>query len=351
MCFRKNRLLLLLIACICFSCSQPSLNFYSGSLDQAFIEAERKDKDLLVVAYMPGCESCNSFIESLATSKEAKSELSDFLIYKCPLNQVGNEYLAQITYNIASPTSYIFRNGRLTKVVIGEKEPTKFLSILSNSSDASTMYQKNKMGLKNSEYVQFVNEIFAWYRLAESNTVNKKQVREGLNALLKSMNLKSYFFNNYLASKLYKKINIPDSAEFYARQSLEYDDDFSIFLYQNLRRDMKFLAKVNYETTKDPYLQFETLSKNLGSQVLKSKPKAIFKFKNSGKSPLIIKNVLANCDCMKIKWPLTPILPNHSSAIEVVYDSNYVGGFSKVLFVTSNAANEQEKLILTGIIN
>lgn len=45
-------------------------------------------------------------------------------------------------------------------------------------------------------------------------------------------------------------------------------------------------------------------------------------FTNSGESPLVITDAKTACPCTKIKFPTTPILPNQTDSIRVVFDTN-----------------------------
>ena len=63
-----------------------------------------------------------------------------------------------------------------------------------------------------------------------------------------------------------------------------------------------------------------------------------FKFKNTGKSPLIISNATATCGCTVPEIPKEPILPGKEGVIKVVFNSEGKEGMQdKVVTVTSNA--------------
>ncbi|QPH39479.1 DUF1573 domain-containing protein [Pedobacter endophyticus] len=63
-----------------------------------------------------------------------------------------------------------------------------------------------------------------------------------------------------------------------------------------------------------------------------------FKFRNTGKSPLIISNATATCGCTVPQIPGEPILPGKEGKINVVFNSEgKMGVQDKVVTVTSNA--------------
>ena len=76
-----------------------------------------------------------------------------------------------------------------------------------------------------------------------------------------------------------------------------------------------------------------------------------FKFKNTGKEPLIISNCQASCGCTTPSCPKEPIAPGASGMIKVKYDSNRVGVFTKTVTVTSNAKNSPITLSIKGKID
>jgi hypothetical protein len=76
-----------------------------------------------------------------------------------------------------------------------------------------------------------------------------------------------------------------------------------------------------------------------------------FKFKNTGKSPLILTNVQVTCGCTAPKWPKEPIMPGKTAVIEVSFNSaGKMGKQNKVITVTSNASNATEYLTINSNI-
>lgn len=74
-----------------------------------------------------------------------------------------------------------------------------------------------------------------------------------------------------------------------------------------------------------------------------------FKFKNTGKSPLILTNVQVQCGCTNVDgWPKEPIAPGKTATFKVKYDSKRVGKFDKKITVTSNAKSSSVVLTIKG---
>ena len=74
-----------------------------------------------------------------------------------------------------------------------------------------------------------------------------------------------------------------------------------------------------------------------------------FKFKNTGKSPLIISNATATCGCTVPEIPKEPILPGKEGVIKVVFSSEgKMGMQDKVVTITSNANPNVNTVHLVG---
>ena len=75
-----------------------------------------------------------------------------------------------------------------------------------------------------------------------------------------------------------------------------------------------------------------------------------FKFKNTGKEPLIISNATGSCGCTVPTWPKEPIKPGESSTIKVKYDTKRLGAINKSVTITSNATEATKVLRIKGEI-
>lgn len=98
-------------------------------------------------------------------------------------------------------------------------------------------------------------------------------------------------------------------------------------------------------------LKFDDENYNFGKITQGEKVAYSYKFKNVGKSPLIILNATATCGCTVPEVPKEPIKPGDEGEIKVVFDSNGKSGMQdKVITVTSNAEPSVASLHLTGEI-
>ncbi len=75
-----------------------------------------------------------------------------------------------------------------------------------------------------------------------------------------------------------------------------------------------------------------------------------FKFKNTGKTPLIISNAKGSCGCTVPDWPKDPIKPGETSVVKATYDTKRIGAFTKTVTVSSNAKDPNMVLTIKGVV-
>lgn len=75
-----------------------------------------------------------------------------------------------------------------------------------------------------------------------------------------------------------------------------------------------------------------------------------FKFKNTGKEPLIIYSATGSCGCTVPTAPKEPIKPGETGIIKVHYDTKRVGSFEKTVTVASNGKTASKTLKIKGTV-
>ncbi|MBL7816826.1 MAG: DUF1573 domain-containing protein [Saprospiraceae bacterium] len=99
-----------------------------------------------------------------------------------------------------------------------------------------------------------------------------------------------------------------------------------------------------------PVMTFEKTEIDYGTVALGADGVRIFKFKNTGTEPLVIKNARGSCGCTVPKWPNEPIGVGKTGVIEVKYDTNRSGVFTKSVYVETNESNSQHTLTIKGSV-
>ena len=88
-------------------------------------------------------------------------------------------------------------------------------------------------------------------------------------------------------------------------------------------------AKIRFTETEHQY----------GTIMKGSDGNCVFTYVNEGNEPLILQNVKASCGCTTPSYTQKPVMPGQKGTIQVHYNTNNVGGFSKTVTVTSNAVD------------
>lgn len=100
-----------------------------------------------------------------------------------------------------------------------------------------------------------------------------------------------------------------------------------------------------------PELTFEKTSHDFG-KFSENDPVVTytFKFKNTGKAPLIIHQAVASCGCTVPQFTKEPIKPGEKGEIIVTYNGagRFPGKFRKTITIHSNAENELVRLYIKG---
>lgn len=96
-------------------------------------------------------------------------------------------------------------------------------------------------------------------------------------------------------------------------------------------------------------ISFEHGMYNFGTITQGDKVNYDFKFKNTGKSPLIITDATATCGCTIPEKPKEPVKPGETGVIKVVFNSTgKLGMQDKVVTITSNGNPSTTEVHLIG---
>lgn len=77
---------------------------------------------------------------------------------------------------------------------------------------------------------------------------------------------------------------------------------------------------------------------------------AEFKFRNTGKKPVILSNVQASCGCTAPDWPKEPIMPGKDGVIKATYNAAASGAFTKTVTVTAKDIADNMVLRISGTV-
>lgn len=108
---------------------------------------------------------------------------------------------------------------------------------------------------------------------------------------------------------------------------------------------LSFVFATNSQNASQAEITFEKSTFDFGDIKQGQVVNAVFKFKNTGKEPLILSNVSTTCGCTVPSWPKDPIAPGKSAEISATFNSaGKMGQQNKVITIFSNAKNGQAQV-------
>ena len=101
-----------------------------------------------------------------------------------------------------------------------------------------------------------------------------------------------------------------------------------------------------------PLMKFEKETHEFGTIMQGEKVQYSFKFKNEGKTNLIISSAAGSCGCTVPNYPKEPIAPGAEGKIDVTFDSaGKQGRQNKTVTLVTNAIPNTKVLTITGEVN
>jgi hypothetical protein len=104
------------------------------------------------------------------------------------------------------------------------------------------------------------------------------------------------------------------------------------------------------ENPNAPEITFENDVHDYGTIKAGADGNCEFKFKNTGKEPLIISGAKGSCGCTVPTYPKEPIMSTQTGTIKVHYDTKRVGAFTKTVTINSNAKTDTKVLTIKGVV-
>lgn len=101
-----------------------------------------------------------------------------------------------------------------------------------------------------------------------------------------------------------------------------------------------------------PVMKFEKETHEFGSIMQGEKVQYSFKFKNEGKTNLIISSAAGSCGCTVPNYPKEPVAPGAEGKIDVTFDSaGKQGKQNKTVTLVTNAIPNTKVLTITGEVS
>ena len=318
------------ISCCLWGCRQQEeevrLTFEDG-----IVQALQTGKKLLVWHAWENVTDTTDYFEKIKQEYESDSLFRQrYILVHHIANVVGNEALSRILQNNKQPLWLLFSADlNLEMVRPGAKEELKQIVDSVSKGVAYTAPFANSLHLSDEDYKKLISSVLKAFWACKEGEYEK-----ALDTIRYSVQIAPYFYNSYLAAKLYEKTGRQKEAEEQAQSALQLYEHADHFLYRPLCDELYFiLGSDNHTGVEQRHIVFRETMKDCGRIKYRTKCEIDYEFKNIGPAPVLIKQVEKSCNCMEVSWDTHPILPGETGHIHVVHQADRKGNFSKMLAV------------------
>ena len=110
-------------------------------------------------------------------------------------------------------------------------------------------------------------------------------------------------------------------------------------------------AERDASSSKFPVLEFDKKVHDFGEIISKTPVETVFKYKNTGESPLVITNIKSTCGCTVPKdWSREPLAPGGEGQFTVKFNGSGSNKVSKAITVTANTEKGSEVVQITAFV-
>ncbi|MBC9911131.1 DUF1573 domain-containing protein [Chitinophaga varians] len=349
----RTRWWIILLILLQMSCAPDKPEFLNGTLKQAFATASGEHKLLFVIYAGEGCPPCDDFIRKIKTDKLIAKELSGKVLFTIAYkNKPDDQAFFYPFFTMATPGSYLFSpDGRLLTIIDGDAPSKYVVSCTENCLSGKTIQHefKTRLQTKHGQAIWLFNQLLTAQQILSQSGTDKAAAQSARTILDSTLRQETYFYNTYLSAKASSILGDTARARALALKSLEFNSSLDLALYASLRNEMKFAADKSYTPAEDAFITLSETTHQYGTVATGSYTKTSVRFRNSGKKPLLIQQMLGSCDCMTFNWPKNPVLPGREDSMQITYHARSEGEFSKIVFVSSNASNAQVQINVKGL--
>lgn len=110
-------------------------------------------------------------------------------------------------------------------------------------------------------------------------------------------------------------------------------------------------AERDAKATDFPVIEFDKKEHDFGEITSGQNVEAVFKYKNTGKAPLVITNIRSSCGCTVPKdWSREPLAPGGEGKFSVKFNGKGTNKVSKTVTVTANTEKGSETVKIVAFV-
>lgn len=114
--------------------------------------------------------------------------------------------------------------------------------------------------------------------------------------------------------------------------------------------NVEMAATRDANATVFPVIEFEESEYDFGNINRGDNVEHVFKFKNTGKAPLVIVDAKSTCGCTIPTYSNEPIAPGETGELLVKYNGSGLNAVTKVVTVTANTEKGKETVKITAFV-
>tara|TARA_B100000949_G_scaffold47461_1_gene41178 strand:+ start:258 stop:725 length:468 start_codon:yes stop_codon:yes gene_type:complete len=114
--------------------------------------------------------------------------------------------------------------------------------------------------------------------------------------------------------------------------------------------NVEMAATRDADATVFPVIEFEEEAYDFGTINRGDQVEHEFKFKNTGRAPLVIVDAKSTCGCTVPEFSKTPIAPGETGKLLVKYNGSGLNAITKTVTVMSNTEKGEEKIQITAFV-
>ncbi|MEC7783603.1 MAG: DUF1573 domain-containing protein [Bacteroidota bacterium] len=114
--------------------------------------------------------------------------------------------------------------------------------------------------------------------------------------------------------------------------------------------NVEMAATRDADATVFPTMEFEESAYDFGNIARGTAVEHVFKFKNTGKAPLVIVDATSTCGCTVPSYPKEPIQPGETGELLVKYNGSGLNAVTKIVTVKSNTEKGSETVKITAFV-
>ena len=114
--------------------------------------------------------------------------------------------------------------------------------------------------------------------------------------------------------------------------------------------NVEMAATRDADATVFPTMEFEEEAYDFGNIARGTAVEHVFKFKNTGKAPLVIVDATSTCGCTVPSYPKDPIQPGETGELLVKYNGSGLNAVTKIVTVKANTEKGSETVKITAFV-